>query len=129
MWKFVCAWNKLVSSANSIGLRMLDTFTISFIYYMIKSNGPIMHPICYLHIVRYVNYSAACEVLENDISGQLVHNRLFQYPCKGFPHTDTRQNISDIIWLVVSSEKHCTTTWQHLSPVRDVEQQNGLSDS
>jgi len=23
---------------------MLDTFTISFIYYMIKSNGPIMHP-------------------------------------------------------------------------------------
>ena len=39
----VCAWNKLVSSANSIGLRMFETFTISFIY-MIKSNGPNMDP-------------------------------------------------------------------------------------
>ena len=52
---------RLVSSANSIGFRISDTFSILFIY-KIKSNGPNIDPcgtphvIVIYFVIRYITF-------------------------------------------------------------------------
>ena len=40
-----------MSSANCTGFRTLDNFTISFILYIIKSNGPNIDPCGTPHLI------------------------------------------------------------------------------